>query len=509
MDTNFPRNFADAIDLCRILGVKYIWIDSLCIIQSDANDFSKEAPRMHQVYGSSYLNIAATSARNSTEGLHRKRRINLLSPSIVPCHWQGRHRYLKVIREDFWSGELLAEPLYKRAWVAQERMLAPRTLNFGSKQLFWQCLTVAACETMPNGIPALIHSAGQEELQWRRLIQQSRENKLRDLLSSEQDTSSTARGELSNNDQIELQEVWRDAVKNYTSCNITNTGDKLPAIAGLAQVMFDCCQEEYIAGLWGTGDDLVAQLGWRVKDCKNVEGRPARRQRKHEYRAPTWAWPSVVDGIVEIPRRVKLGADTTLSLKVSEKHLEYARKESHGWEFMELNGGWLDVTGLLWNVPFYDAKDPETPHWCWELNGVTDQERPWVFMFLDEPYSPDAGQKDDACTVNAQKIPNANGVNATATNFDILPLFFEKEDLESGQFYSGRALVVREVTDPTIYKHKPKTGAKVEMFTRIGLVEFRRVHESLWDQFIAQKYGGEDVNGRESDSDGRIRMFLL
>lgn len=485
-----------------MLDIKYVWIDSLCTKQGSKDDWVKEAPRMHEVYGSSYLNIAATSARNSTEGLHRKRRINLLSPSIVPCNWQGRHRYCKVIREDFWNGELLAEPLYKRAWVAQERMLAPRTLNFGSKQMFWQCLTVAACETMPNGIPAVVRSGGQDELQWRRLLQQSRDDKAQKSRDKPGVANGTAPGEVSLNDKIELQDVWRDAVKNYTSCNITNTGDKLPAVAGLAQVMYDCCREQYVAGLWGKGADLVVQLAWRVKDARNGEGRNARRQRKEEYRGPTWAWPSVVDGVIGLPRRVKLDQETTASLEIRDKHLEYAeKKDSPGWEFLGLKGGWLDVRGALYNLRFYDAMDAQIPHWCWQLRDVAREDKPWVYMFLDEPLTSPS---------DTQISVRMNDANTDARNFLVLLLFYTTEflegdeNLESGNYYSGKALAVEEVTDPTSYKVTPKSDKPATMLTRIGMIEFRKVTEELWQRFTAQKV----QNGQYGD-DGRTDMFLL
>lgn len=461
---------------------------------------------MHEVYGSSYLNIAATSARNSTEGLHRKRRINLLSPSIVPCNWQGRHLYCKVIREDFWSGELLAEPLYKRAWVTQERMLAPRTLNFGSKQIFWQCLTIAACETMPTGAPSVVRSGGQDELQWRRLLQQSRDDKARKL-RDKSESNGRVPGEVSTNDKIELQDVWRDAVKNYTSCNITNTEDKLPAVAGLAQVMHDCCQEEYVAGLWGGGDNLVVQLAWRVKDGKNGEDRPAKRQLKEGYRAPTWAWPSVVDGVIELPRRVRIGGDTgtTASLQIVEKHLEYAEKnDSKGKEFLALKGGWLRVTCVLYDLWFYDAKDPETSYWCWELDDIADEKKPWVYMFRDATSS-SPGTGDQA---------EPNGANPRAAKFIVLLLFYAKEFiddeefLEAADYYSGKALVVEKVTDPTWYNHTPKTEEPTPMFTRVGMVEFRKVHQDLWARFTDRPHNLE-IEQRGGHDDGPAEVFLL
>lgn len=116
-----PRSFQDAIRITQALGVQYIWIDSLCIIQDSPEmvDWRKEAPRMAEVYGNSYCNIAASNARNSREGLFRRRTASGLAPSTVRLQWRGEDMECKLIREDYWLGEVLSEPLYGRAWVLQ------------------------------------------------------------------------------------------------------------------------------------------------------------------------------------------------------------------------------------------------------------------------------------------------------------------------------------------------------------------------------------------------------
>ncbi|KAH9227260.1 hypothetical protein K456DRAFT_1796293, partial [Colletotrichum gloeosporioides 23] len=68
------KTFNDAMDVTRRLGVRYLWIDSLCIVQDDADDWDREAARMAQVYSQAYVTIAATSAPDGTHGLIRKAR---------------------------------------------------------------------------------------------------------------------------------------------------------------------------------------------------------------------------------------------------------------------------------------------------------------------------------------------------------------------------------------------------------------------------------------------------
>lgn len=69
-----PQTFADAITVTRRLGIQYLWIDSLCIIQGDGGDFSTEAKRMEDVFSCAYCVIAASRASNQREGfLHKPR----------------------------------------------------------------------------------------------------------------------------------------------------------------------------------------------------------------------------------------------------------------------------------------------------------------------------------------------------------------------------------------------------------------------------------------------------
>ncbi|TVY15628.1 hypothetical protein LARI1_G006275 [Lachnellula arida] len=62
-----PPTFRDAISLARALGIQFLWIDSLCIIQDDKRDWEREAACMAKIYSNSYINIAATGASDSLE----------------------------------------------------------------------------------------------------------------------------------------------------------------------------------------------------------------------------------------------------------------------------------------------------------------------------------------------------------------------------------------------------------------------------------------------------------
>ncbi|EPE36489.1 hypothetical protein GLAREA_08652 [Glarea lozoyensis ATCC 20868] len=72
--STLPKTFRDAIRVTRELGQRYIWIDSLCIIQDDLDDWRREASTMERVYSMAYFTIAATSAADSSQGFLNPRK---------------------------------------------------------------------------------------------------------------------------------------------------------------------------------------------------------------------------------------------------------------------------------------------------------------------------------------------------------------------------------------------------------------------------------------------------
>lgn len=61
-----PNTFQDAISVTRRLGIRYLWIDSLCIVQDDAQDWEREAAKMALIFEAAYITIAATAATNGS-----------------------------------------------------------------------------------------------------------------------------------------------------------------------------------------------------------------------------------------------------------------------------------------------------------------------------------------------------------------------------------------------------------------------------------------------------------
>ncbi|KAF2679352.1 HET-domain-containing protein [Lentithecium fluviatile CBS 122367] len=283
------RNFQEAIEVARFLGIKYIWIDSLCIIQ-DGIDFKKEGEKMHAVYRNSYCNIAIVDSEDSTGGLFRKREPGDVAPVMYQPDLQDDsgmfgNKAWRVLASDMYETELLKTKLYVRGWVFQERMLAPRSLHFANRQIFWDCASISACESLPSGFPPPMDGPARGDRHWRGRLQESQEKT----------------GPLAGGRDDPLMEFWKSAVRKYTSCALTNRVDKTLALWGIAKLVRDELGDEYGMGLWE--HNLVDQLVWRVAECTKQERPPDPAGPGKPRKFPTWSWASMDEQIL-VPDRL-------------------------------------------------------------------------------------------------------------------------------------------------------------------------------------------------------------
>lgn len=138
-----PRTFQDAVTVTRALGVQYLWIDSLCIIQDDKTDWSIEASKMEDVFSSAYCTIAATSSPSSLDGFLTNR----TQRAAIGIQTSQGLLYLAETVDDFQS-HAERGVLNTRGWVLQERALSRRTIHFTSSQVYWECGDGVHCETL-------------------------------------------------------------------------------------------------------------------------------------------------------------------------------------------------------------------------------------------------------------------------------------------------------------------------------------------------------------------------
>ena len=137
--------------------------------------------------------------------------------------------------------------LNSRAWVLQERILAPRVLHYGPNQLFWECRKQEACEAFPDGLQAW-HVIPSQEAGLKCVIEPA----IPEFRPFATDISAYSSA-------MEFRYAdWEFLVNTYTRCSLTNPKDKLVALNGLAEVWGAMLDDDYLVGLWKK--DLLRQL---------------------------------------------------------------------------------------------------------------------------------------------------------------------------------------------------------------------------------------------------------
>jgi hypothetical protein len=260
--SSMPRTFQDALCVARSLKMKYLWIDSLCIVQDSQEDWHRESSLMNKVYRHSFCNIAAAASVDCNSGCFFPREPDsmpaLLAPYEILCRWKGSNEvpYLLTIH-NMWEVEVEQSPLNRRGWVLQEYLLSPRSLHFTSDQVYWACQEWKASETFPQGLPLEVQNYDQ---------------------------SSTAIY-FPRCDMDTIHEYWGMIISNYSRRKLTNLNDKLIAISAVAKEFERIMNDEYLAGLWRS----------RFAACLNWEwiGPVHKEDQLPEYRAPSWSWASV------------------------------------------------------------------------------------------------------------------------------------------------------------------------------------------------------------------------
>ncbi|OTB13671.1 hypothetical protein K445DRAFT_368493 [Daldinia sp. EC12] len=123
---DLPQTFKDAVIVTRHLGIKFLWIDSLCIIQDSAEDWITESAKMDEIFNSAYCTIAASSAGSTTEGFLRERQER---ETVVIQKDEADPLYISEVIDNF-RGDIEEGELNQRGWVLQERALSRRTIYF-------------------------------------------------------------------------------------------------------------------------------------------------------------------------------------------------------------------------------------------------------------------------------------------------------------------------------------------------------------------------------------------
>ncbi|MCJ1450484.1 hypothetical protein MMC28_000815 [Mycoblastus sanguinarius] len=297
---SFPQTFRDAIRITRLLGVKYLWIDCLCIIQDDHDDWAKESAAMGRLYANAFITVAADKAQSSNEGCFlteddlgkRYYRMRFADEagksSFVYVRQRTRIQQSPTLETVSCYAEDARSKLETRAWTLQERLLSPRIVHFTETEMMWECNTRNICEC---GFPRPLSNLKQDYVE----------------------PKSTCADSITSN---ALGLEWRKVVEDYSDRSLTFSSDCLHALSGLVSTMQANASTDYLAGLWRS--DLTTDLLWysRTKGSTFFGEEERHPGRRHQiYHAPSWSWASVTGPVAFASAKMKpiweiLSADT-------------------------------------------------------------------------------------------------------------------------------------------------------------------------------------------------------
>ncbi|KAJ9633912.1 hypothetical protein H2199_009203 [Coniosporium tulheliwenetii] len=262
-----PKTFQHAVIATRCLGFRYLWIDSMCIIQDSAADWEVESLRMQDVYENAVLTMSALDSTSSRGGMFYPRNQGLIE--IGPLQHQVTPDstltyYIRPTLPKF-KDAMYEGPLNKRAWILQERVLPRAILYFSRTQLYWECRSRYYAE---DGDSQPVHP----------------------LLKHIDENSEVYFGEQLKSDMYLL---WYHLIQEYTGRAITFNKDKLIALAGVASKFEEIYKNQYVAGLWR--DDIERGIVWyaNTRDSWAARTLDGALVRLEEPKAPSWSWASV------------------------------------------------------------------------------------------------------------------------------------------------------------------------------------------------------------------------
>jgi len=253
--SSLSKTFLDAILATRNLGVRYLWIDSLCILQDSEADWQAESVQMGCVYQNGLCNLAATASSDGHDGLFQQEdAIRSCDNKVkIPHAGFGNIFNVSVHFDNLWSLCVSESRLHRRGWVFQERILSPRTIHFGP-EVFWECRTLQASETYALNLADTITTKYRD----------------RPVRGSLPLSPKVWRDNCGNVD------FWAGLIKMYGVCTMTKEDDRLIAMAGIAKCISQALGKTYLAGLWK--EDLPFNLCWRINRATGTF------RRSHHYR---------------------------------------------------------------------------------------------------------------------------------------------------------------------------------------------------------------------------------
>ncbi|KAF1955194.1 HET-domain-containing protein [Byssothecium circinans] len=328
--STLPKTFKEMVEITQALRCRYLWIDSLCIIQHDADDWNQESAKMASIFRGATLTISASGAQNSTQGCG----IHNPLKAAVQFTTARDHKTFFSVRNDFnqsnsefdFPHDMIASPVHTRAWIFQEKVLSRRILHATQSQFAWQCATHIESETgWSYHMNPPWHTLGSHVKEY--------------LLKLDGQTQN-------------IRTRWWHWVREYMNRNLTNTDDHYGAFAGITDFYRNLTGDVSVFGLWKR--DLHLHLGWRAS-IHNRKWSPLEKPR-----VPSWTWLTYPHGSVEIYTSVSFGSIEGYEGTAPLDLLYEA-------EVLNIETKWEDETNPLVSAPAYG---------CLTLRGLLDQGKP-------------------------------------------------------------------------------------------------------------------------------------
>ena len=285
-----PKSLQDAITVTRGLGIRYLWIDALCIIQGDSSeneDWLRELPNMGKIYGQSLLTIAASSASSSDQGFLRRKNVSYrpIRNYHLVDNSNSNGPEVIVLAPSLPGWEMVddASPLSKRGWVLQESMLSSRTVFWTDEGIFWQCgerntseyEEFLSAEVGLDIFPTRFHDVCEELEQYMDLAKQSKHT-----VAGPGSIAGAVPGPGSQWDKTALSK-WYRIIEDLSRRSLTVGSDRLPALTGLGKEIARIAGAEFKDGTFRPMP--LRELAWFSTSYRRTRRIPG---------ISTWSWAS-------------------------------------------------------------------------------------------------------------------------------------------------------------------------------------------------------------------------
>lgn len=256
-----PNIFAEAIRITRYLNFKYLWIDSLCIIQDSKSDWTAEANMMSAVYNNAVCTIAfVLPPEVSYDSTQFREDPRVSTPCVIREPMQFQHGIIVTLDRAAQTTESLHRdwPLSSRAWTLQEQILSPRTIFWGDDTIKWECVETFCDELVGDGDLIGISKGHSPDLT------------LRELLSPRfcSQPNESKRGVSGQTGEYNIISNWNRLINDYRRRDLTHANDRIMAFAGIAQAFQAEHGLVYLAGMWK--EHLPRSLLWFIDDPANI-----------------------------------------------------------------------------------------------------------------------------------------------------------------------------------------------------------------------------------------------